>query len=101
MEQVELILAVSITPRSGAKTLDQQKPNGAIVLTAECACVCQGIATGTEVFNEIFSSSAPAHTTHSLSNPAKLVCVRAIAVAIRTHGTVLPTTELLLRHAIQ
>ena len=64
------------------------------VIMEQVALTANGIATAPEVFNEIVSK---AHLTRA----AEMVCIRAIAVAVGTQGTMMPTMELLLRHAIQ
>eukprot|EP01050_Picozoa_sp_SAG11_P004220 SAG11_NODE_263_length_11526_cov_23.830314_4_plen_1064_part_00 len=61
-----------------------------------------GVTTGVEVFNDIIDRFCPTYTKQvsSLSNIARLQILRAIGVAIVKHGLMLPTLELLLRHAI-
>lgn len=65
------------------------------VILEQVGLIGVGIAAGPELFNEIVREGAP--TRHE----AEIVCVRAIAVAIGAHGRMMPTMELLLRHAIQ
>jgi hypothetical protein len=64
-----------------------------------------GVIAGTEVFNELLSTFDGAGVTrasrHKLSLLGKIQVVRAIGVAIVAHGSMYPTMELLLRHAIQ
>ena len=64
------------------------------MIMEQVTLIAAGIATAPEVFNEIVAK------TH-LRKDAEMVCVRAIAVAIGTQGQMMPTMELLLRHAIQ
>ena len=49
-------------------------------------CKSQGIATATEVFNEILAHAGATRGTH-LSKSGQIVCVRSIAVAIGTQPT--------------
>ena len=55
-----------------------------------------GVVTGTEVFNELMDG-----LSKPMSKLGQLMMLRAIGVAIVLEGTMLPTMELLLRHAIQ
>lgn len=61
-----------------------------------------GVTTSVEVFNEIMDTFCPLYEDDpgSLSEIAKIQILRAIGVAIVKHGSMFPTMELLLRHAV-
>ena len=54
-----------------------------------------------EVFNEIMDRFCPLYEDNqsSLSEIARIQILRAVGVAIVKHGSMFPTTEILLRHA--
>lgn len=58
-----------------------------------------GVSTCIEVFNEVMENHQEEHG--GLSEKATLQVARAVGVAIVKHGTMYPTMEMLLRHAIQ
>jgi hypothetical protein len=64
------------------------------MIMEQVTLIATGIAVSPEVFNEIVAKTY-------LRKSAEIVCVRAIAVAMGTQGQMMPTMELLLRHAIQ
>ena len=61
-----------------------------------------GVTTGVEVFNEIIDIFCPAYEEEpeTLSETARVQILRAIGVAIVKHGSMFPTMEILLRHAV-
>jgi hypothetical protein len=61
-----------------------------------------GVTTSVEVFNEIIDTFIPSYEDDpkSLPNHVKVQILRAIGVAIVKHGSMFPTMELLLRHAV-
>ena len=61
-----------------------------------------GVTTAVEVFNDIFDTFCPMYEADpdSLSEIARVQVLRSIGVAIVKAGTMFPTMELLLRHAI-
>ena len=61
-----------------------------------------GVTTAVEVFNDIFDTFCPIYESEpeSLSEIARVQVLRAIGVAIVKAGTMFPTLELLLRHAV-
>jgi hypothetical protein len=65
------------------------------IIMEQVVLIAAGIAVGPEVFNEIVKQEAP------VRKEAEVVCIRAIAVAIGIQGQMMPTMELLLRHAVQ
>ena len=72
----------------------------AIMKGAEVQAI--GVTTSVEVFNEIMDRFCPMYEEDpsSLSEKAKVQILRAIGVAIVKHGSMFPTMELLLRHAV-
>jgi len=72
----------------------------AIMKGAEVQAI--GVTTSVEVFNEIMDTFCPVYEENpsSLSDKARVQILRAIGVAIVKHGSMFPTMELLLRHAI-
>lgn len=67
-----------------------------IVIMQRVVMTANGVVTGTEVFNELMDD-----LTRPMSKQGELMVLRAIGVAIVLEGTMLPTMELLLRHAVQ
>ena len=61
-----------------------------------------GVTTSVEVFNEILDEYCPEYEKNpkSLSDTCKVQMLRAIGVAIVKHGSMFPTMEILLRHAV-
>jgi hypothetical protein len=61
-----------------------------------------GVTTSVEVFNEVMDTFCPMFEDDpsSLSEKARVQILRAIGVAIVKHGSMFPTMELLLRHAV-
>eukprot|EP01050_Picozoa_sp_SAG11_P006516 SAG11_NODE_508_length_8874_cov_5.205812_6_plen_279_part_00 len=61
-----------------------------------------GVTSAVEVFNDIFDTFCPMYEADgsSLSEIARIQVLRAIGVAIVKAGTMFPTMEILLRHAI-
>ena len=61
-----------------------------------------GVTTSVEVFNEIIDTFIPEYETNPKVLPykVKVQILRAIGVAIVKHGSMFPTMELLLRHAV-
>eukprot|EP01052_Picozoa_sp_SAG31_P000523 SAG31_NODE_15_length_37942_cov_32.078297_28_plen_645_part_00 len=61
-----------------------------------------GVTTGVEVFNEIMDTYCPQFEADAstLSDKARIQMLRGIGVAIVKHGSMFPTMELLLRHAV-
>jgi hypothetical protein len=61
-----------------------------------------GVTTAVEVFNEIVDLFCPRYeeSPPTLSEAARVQFLRAVGVAIVKHGSMFPTMELLLRHAI-
>jgi hypothetical protein len=61
-----------------------------------------GVTTGVEVFNEIIDTYCPSYESipASLSQQAKVQILRAIGIAIVKKGSLFPTMEILLRHAV-
>jgi hypothetical protein len=61
-----------------------------------------GVTTSVEVFNEIIDTFCPFYESDpsSLPEAAKVQILRAIGVAIVKHGSMFPTMEILLRHAV-
>jgi Ca2+-binding EF-hand superfamily protein len=72
----------------------------AIMKGAEVQAI--GVTTSVEVFNEIMDTFCPMYEDEpeTLSDMAKIQILRAIGVAIVKHGSMFPTMELLLRHAV-
>ena len=72
----------------------------AIMKGAEVQAI--GVTTSVEVFNEIMDTFCPEYENDpsSLSDKARVQILRAIGVAIVKHGSMFPTMELLLRHAV-
>jgi hypothetical protein len=72
----------------------------AIMKGAEIQAI--GVTTSVEVFNEIMDTFCPKYEEDpsSLSETARVQILRAIGVAIVKHGSMFPTMELLLRHAV-
>ena len=72
----------------------------AIMKGAEVQAI--GVTTSVEVFNEIMDTFCPTYEDDpaSLSDSARVQILRAIGVAIVKHGSMFPTMELLLRHAV-
>jgi hypothetical protein len=72
----------------------------AIMKGAEVQAI--GVTTSVEVFNEIMDTFCPLYEDDpdTLSDTAKIQILRAIGVAIVKHGSMFPTMELLLRHAV-
>ena len=66
------------------------------MIIEQSVLIASGIAVAPELFNEIMVSAPP-----NFSREAKILCVRAVAVAIGTQGVMLPTMELLFRHVRQ
>ena len=62
-----------------------------------------GVYTSVEVFNELMDTFFPdkGGGVDAISTFAKIQICRAVGVAIIKHGSMFPTMELLLRHAIQ
>ena len=78
------------------------------VIMEQVELTASGVSTGVEVFNEIMEAAAAAGAAESgsregtvMSYAGRLQVVRAIGAAIVLKGTMYPTLELLLRHAIQ
>jgi hypothetical protein len=61
-----------------------------------------GVTTGVEVFNEIIDTYCPNFEgdPDSLSPKARVQILRAIGIAIVKKGSLFPTMEILLRHAV-
>ena len=61
-----------------------------------------GVTTCVEVFNEIIDTFIPEYEAdpHALPYEVRVQLLRAIGVAIVKHGSMFPTMELLLRHAV-
>eukprot|EP01043_Picozoa_sp_COSAG02_P014829 COSAG02_NODE_618_length_19461_cov_39.117447_6_plen_1075_part_00 len=72
----------------------------AIMKGAEVQAI--GVTTSVEVFNEIMDTFCPRYEDDpsTLSEKARVQILRAIGVAIVKHGSMFPTMELLLRHAV-
>ena len=72
----------------------------AIMKGAEVQAI--GVTTSVEVFNEIMDTFCPEYEkdSSSLSEKARVQILRAIGVAIVKHGSMFPTMELLLKHAV-
>jgi len=72
----------------------------AIMKNAEIQAI--GVTTGVEVFNEIMDKFCPLYEDdpETLSEKARVQILRAIGVAIVKHGSMFPTMEILLRHAV-
>lgn len=67
-----------------------------VVIMQRVVMIANGVVTGTEVFNELM-----VELPRPMSKLGQLMVLRAIGVAVVLEGTMLPTMELLLRHAIQ
>jgi len=61
-----------------------------------------GVTTSVEVFNDIIDTYCPQFEQEpaSMSEKCKVQMLRAIGVAIVKHGSMFPTLEILLRHAV-
>ena len=61
-----------------------------------------GVTTSVEVFNDILDEYCPLYEKQpeSMSEKCKIQMLRAIGVAIVKHGSMFPTLEILLRHAV-
>ena len=61
-----------------------------------------GVTTGVEVFNEILDVYCPSYESNpsSMSDRCKKQILRSVGVAIVKKGSMFPTLELLLRHAV-
>ena len=72
----------------------------AIMKGAEMKAI--GVTTAVECFNEVMDRFCPLYESDpaSLSEIARTQVLRAIGVAIVTHGSMFPTMEILLRHAV-
>lgn len=68
----------------------------AIVIMQRVVMTANGVVTGTEVFNDLMDE-----LPRPMSKLGQLMVLRAIGVAVVLEGTMLPTMELLLRHAVQ
>ena len=62
-----------------------------------------GVITAPEVFNEIMDTFCPQYESDptSLSEIARVQILRAIGVGIVKHGSMFPTKQILLRHAVK
>ena len=67
-----------------------------VVIMQRVVMTANGVVTGTEVFNELMDE-----LPSPMSKLGQLMVLRAIGVAVVLEGTMLPTMELLLRHAVQ
>lgn len=67
-----------------------------VVIMQRVVMTANGVVTGTEVFNELMDE-----LPRRMSKLGQLMVMRAIGVAVMLEGTMLPTMELLLRHAVQ
>ena len=61
-----------------------------------------GVTTSVEVFNDILDTYCPRYEKEpeTLSDHCKVQMLRAIGVSIVKHGSMFPTLEILLRHAV-
>merc|ERR1712100_469702 len=72
----------------------------AIMKDAELRAI--GVTTAIEVFNAVLDTFLPRYESDpsSVSEECKLQILRAIGVAIVKNGSMFPTMEMLLRHAV-
>ena len=95
--------AMFLKPYSGvmlATALWDSMTCHAIMKGAELRAI--GVSTGIEVFNDIMDTFCPNFEADrsSLSDLASVQLLRAIGVGIVYHGSMFPTMQILLRHAV-